>query len=60
MKEKSMQRALLPGVALLVVMTGSLASADDLKSGLQIGEKTRFYVVNISTGKDAGESFCLR
>jgi hypothetical protein len=60
MKEKSMRRALLPGVALLVVMTGSLASADDLKSGLQLGEKTKFYLVNDCTGPMAGDSLCYR
>jgi hypothetical protein len=60
MKEKSMRRALLPGVALLVVMTGSLASAAELKSGLQLGEKTKFYLVNDATGPNAGDSLCYR
>ena len=55
-----MRRALLPGVALLVVMTGSIASADDLKSGLQIGESTEFYLVNDCTGPNAGKSLCYR
>ena len=55
-----MRRALLPGVALLVVMTGSIASADELKSGLQIGEETKFFLVNDCTGPKAGDSLCYR
>jgi hypothetical protein len=60
-KEKIMRRTLVPGVALLVAMTaGGIASAADLESGLQVGESTKFYLVNDCTGPNAGKSLCYR
>lgn len=56
-----MRRTLVPGMALLVAMTaGGIASAGDLESGLQVGEKSKFYLVNDATGPNAGKSLCYR
>jgi len=56
----SMRRLLVPSVALLVVTAGGLAMAGELKSGLQIGEKTKFFNVNDVTGPNKGKSLCYR
>jgi uncharacterized phage protein gp47/JayE len=55
-----MRRVFVPTVALLVMTAGSLAMAGELKSGLQIGEGTQFYLVNDCTGPNAGTSLCYR
>ena len=55
-----MRRMFVPTAALLVMAAGSLAMAGELKSGLQIGESTKFYLVNNATGPDAGTTICLR
>ena len=55
-----MRRLIVPGVALLVLAAGGFASAGDLKSGLQIGDSTEFYLVNDVTGPNAGKSLCYR
>ena len=55
-----MRRMFVPTVALLVMAAGSLAMAGELKSGLQVGEATEFYLVNDCTGPNAGTSLCYR
>ena len=55
-----MRGMFMPTVALLVTAAGSLAMAGELKSGLQVGESTKFYLVNDCTGPNAGTSLCYR
>lgn len=56
-----MRRTLVPGVAVLVAVTaGSIASAAELESGLQLGDRTKAYNVNDCTGPNAGKSLCYR
>ena len=55
-----MRRMFVPTAALLVMAAGSLAMAGELKSGLQVGEATEFYLVNDCTGPNAGTSLCYR
>ncbi len=57
-----MKKLIAPAVALLMVAACSFASAKDseLKSGLQVGERTPAYVVNDVTGPKAGTSLCYR
>jgi len=54
-----MKRLLLPAVGLFALAAGA-ALADELKSGLQVGERTTPYNVRDITGPSAGKSLCYR
>lgn len=53
-------RLLAPTVALVCVTVGAVAMAEDLKSGLQIGEHAGPYNVKDITGPNKGKSLCYR
>ena len=54
-----MNRLLLPAVG-LIAFAASAAWADELKSGLQVGESAGAYNVRDITGPHAGKSLCYR
>jgi hypothetical protein len=54
-----MKRLLLPAMGLLALAAGA-ALADELKSGLQVGEFTSPYDVLDVTGPNAGSNLCYR
>jgi hypothetical protein len=55
-----MARVSLPALAAAgVLLWGGLAAADDLKSGIPIGESVKAFNPQHVTGPDAGKSSCL-
>jgi hypothetical protein len=53
-------KLLAPTVALVCVTAGAFAWADELKSGLQLGEHAGAYNVKDITGPNKGKSLCYR
>jgi hypothetical protein len=53
-------KLLAPTVALVCAAAGAVALADDLQSGLQIGEHAGAYNVKDITGPNKGKSLCYR
>lgn len=54
-----MSRLWIPAVVALAATTG-IAVADDLKSGLQVGESAGAFNVKDITGPNKGKSLCYR
>jgi hypothetical protein len=55
-----MKKLLTPAIALVALAAGSIVLAGDLKSGLEVGEKTDAFFVNDCTGPNTGKSLCYR
>ncbi len=51
---------LVPTIAIMALSFSAVAVADDLKSGLKVGQKAGFFLVKDSTGPNAGKSLCYR
>jgi hypothetical protein len=58
--QENRMKLLAPTVALLCVAAGAVALAEDLKSGLQLGEHAGAYNVKDITGPNKGKSLCYR
>lgn len=52
----------LPGpfAGLLLAAVGVAVAAEDLKSGLQVGDRTKAYNVRDITGPNQGKTLCYR
>jgi hypothetical protein len=55
-----MKRLLVPSAALLLATIGVVVAAEELESGLQVGEKTHAYNVRDITGPNVGKTLCYR
>ena len=55
-----MRRILVPVALAAVAVLGCIASADELKSGLQVGESAGAFNVKDVTGPAKGTSLCYR
>lgn len=55
-----MKQLLTPAIAMVALAAGSIVSAGDLKSGLEVGESTDAFFVNDCTGPNAGKTLCYR
>lgn len=55
-----MKRVLMPSIALVVVSIGSIVAAGEIRSGLQVGDKTKAFNVKDVTGPAKGASLCYR
>lgn len=55
-----MRRVLIPSVALLLMSMSAMATAEELKSGLQPGQGTGAFNVKDITGPNKGKSLCYR
>ncbi len=54
-----MKNVLVPSVAALAVLAGSVLAAD-IKSGLPIGGSAGFFEVTDCTGPNKGQTLCYR
>lgn len=59
-KDKHMRHIVVPTLAILFAAAGSMATAADLVSGLQVGDRAGAFNVNDCTGPRAGDSLCYR
>jgi hypothetical protein len=55
-----MRHILIPSAALLLVAAGAAMAAEELKSGLQVGDSAGFFNVRDITGPNKGSSLCYR
>ena len=55
-----MRSLLVPSAALLMAAAGVVVAAEELKSGLQVGERTSPYNVRDITGPNSGKTLCYR
>ena len=55
-----MKKTWIPLIATLVVATHATLMADELQSGLKVGEMAGAFNVKDCTGDFAGESLCYR
>jgi hypothetical protein len=55
-----MRRILVPVALAAVAVLGCIASADELNSGLQVGDSAGAYDVKDVTGPAKGTSLCYR
>ena len=55
-----MKRLLSLTVALMLVAAGSVSTAAEVKSGIEVGSRVGAYTVNDCTGPNAGKSLCYR
>ena len=55
-----MNRLLVSSAAMLAAALGAVAAAEELKSGLQVGDPTEAYNVRDITGPNKGKSLCYR
>jgi hypothetical protein len=55
-----MRSLLVPSAFLLVATVGMAVAAEELKSGLQVGEKAPAYNIRDITGPNAGKTLCYR
>jgi hypothetical protein len=51
---------LVPTIAIMALSFSAVAVAEDLQSGLKVGQKAGFFLVKDSTGPNAGKSLCYR
>jgi len=54
-----MKSLLVPSAALLIA-AGAVVAAEELKSGLQVGDRTSPFNVRDITGPNAGKTLCYR
>jgi hypothetical protein len=55
-----MNKALWASTAVLCTTVGVVWAADELKSGLQVGEATKAYNIRDITGPNKGKTLCYR
>ncbi len=55
-----MKTMLVPTVAVVALCFSAVGSAEDLQSGLQVGDSAGFFLVKDCTGPSAGKSLCYR
>jgi hypothetical protein len=55
-----MRSLLVPSAAFLMAAVGVAVAAEELTSGLQVGERTSPYNVRDITGPNAGKTLCYR
>jgi hypothetical protein len=55
-----MRNLLVPSAAFLVATVGVALAAEELKSGLQVGERTSVFNVRDITGPNQGKTLCYR
>lgn len=55
-----MNKLLVSSAALMLAAYGAVATAGDVQSGLQPGEKAGAFNVNDCTGPNKGDSLCYR
>jgi hypothetical protein len=55
-----MRRLLIPSAILLTATIGVAVAAEELKSGLQVGERTSPYYIRDITGPNSGKTLCYR
>lgn len=55
-----MNRLLASGAMLAIAACAATSMAEDLKSGLQLGESAGFFLVKDVTGPNKGKSVCYR
>jgi len=55
-----MRSLLVPSAVLLMVAVGAAVAAEELKSGLQVGESTSPFNIRDITGPNAGKTLCYR
>jgi hypothetical protein len=55
-----MKRLLVPSAALLMATVGVVVAAEELESGLQVGDRTSAFNVRDITGPNAGKTLCYR
>lgn len=55
-----MRRVITSSAALLIATVGVAIAAEEIKSGLQVGDSTAFYHVRDITGPNQGKTLCYR
>ena len=55
-----MKTMLVPSIAIVALCFSAVAVAEDLQSGLQVGDSAGFFQVKDCTGPNAGKSLCYR
>ena len=55
-----MRRLLVSSAVLLTATLGVAVAAEQLKSGLQVGDRTSPYNIRDITGPNAGKTLCYR
>ena len=55
-----MRCLLVTSAVLLTAASGVVVAAEELKSGLQVGERTSPYNIRDITGPSAGKTLCYR
>ena len=55
-----MKAMLVPSIAIVALCFSVVAAAEDLQSGLQVGDSAGFFQVKDCTGPSAGKSLCYR
>ena len=55
-----MRSLLVPSAVLLMAATGVAVAAEEIESGLQVGERTSPFNVRDITGPNAGKTLCYR
>ena len=55
-----MRSLLVPSAVLLMAAAGAVVAAEELKSGLQVGDKTSPFNIRDITGPNAGKTLCYR
>jgi hypothetical protein len=55
-----MRSLLIPSAAVLMATVGVAVAAEELKSGLQVGDRTSAYNIRDITGPNAGKTLCYR
>jgi hypothetical protein len=55
-----MRNLLVPSTAFLIAAAGVAFAAEELKSGLQVGERTSPFYVRDITGPNEGKTLCYR
>jgi hypothetical protein len=56
----AMRHLLFPSAVLLMVAVGATVAAEEIKSGLQVGERTTPFNIRDITGPNAGKTLCYR
>ena len=55
-----MRTMLVPTIAIVALSFSAVVVAEDLQSGLQVGDSAAFFLVKDCTGPSAGKSLCYR
>ena len=55
-----MKAMLVPSITIVALCFSAVAVAEDLQSGLQVGDSAGYFQVKDCTGPSAGKSLCYR